>query len=135
MVRFLLSAAVLASVPLSASAQGLPIVGVWRCVMNSQPASIDMTVQLAPDQSLYAEGTYILNGTSAFYQIRGPGRWAVGPDNSMPGQTFVHMQVIPGNVATFSIHPAWIGDPNNMYALFQPPGGGGPVETACQRIG
>ena len=134
MFRWLFSVALVMATPHALLAQGLPVVGTWRCVMNSQPASIDITVQLAPDQSLFARGTYILNGTSAFYQIQGPGRWAVGPDDSAPGQTFAHMQVVPGNVASFTIHPAWIGDPNNLYTLFYPPGGG-VVETACQRIG
>jgi len=130
MKRLLVAAATLLT-PNIAHAQDLS--GIWHCVLNSAPANIDLMVQIQPDFSLYGEGSYILNGTSGFYEIRAYGRWAIGTDAALPGQKVVQLQFIPGNVAAFSLFPAWIGDPKALYSRVPDPIYGVPIETACQR--
>jgi len=107
--------------------------GTWRCVLNSSPVSIDVQVQFQPDGSAYAQGTYIINGTTAFYQIRGPGRYTYGPADSPPPGQIYRIQIAPGNVATFSMFVRPTGQPGMLYNTFRPPEGG-IVETSCQLV-
>lgn len=107
--------------------------GMWRCVLNSAPVSIDVQVQFQPDGSAYAQGTYIINGTTAFYQIQGPGRYTYGPAESPPPGSIYRIQIAPGNVATFSMFVRPTGQPGMLYNTFRPPEGG-VVETSCGRL-
>jgi hypothetical protein len=107
--------------------------GMWRCVLNSAPVSIDLQVQFQPDGSAFAQGTYILNGTSGFYQIQGPGRYIYGPADEPPPGMIYRIQFAPGNVATFSMFVRPTQTPGMLYNTYAPPGGG-IVETACQRL-
>lgn len=133
-MRRTLIAAAIAALPTSLAAQGQDVTGIWRCVMNSYPATIEMVVQVNLDQTLWGEGTIILNGTSAMHQVRAPGRWGIFPNEYRAGEYVVGMQFLPQNVATFSIYPGLIGDHNALYNLVPGSQPGTQVETACQRM-
>lgn len=139
MHRYLAMAA-MAVLPGLAQAQAQYIPGTWHCVMNSVPATVDMVVQLGADFTAYAEGTWILNQGPGMNgprvePIRAPGRWNLGADPSMPGQIVLALQLVPGNVPSFSIFPSWIGDPNALRSVVPSPVyPGTSVEYACQRL-
>ncbi|MCB1387986.1 MAG: hypothetical protein KDK12_02350 [Rhodobacteraceae bacterium] len=139
MFRFLVAAAFIGS-PSLALAQAQYIPGVWRCILNSVPANVDVVVQMAPDFTAYAEGTWILNPTPfmngpRIEQIRAAGRWGMGPDQGQPGATVLSLQLIPGNVPSFTLAPAWLGDPNALRSVLpDPERPGAYIETACQRL-
>lgn len=121
---------VLSPVPSQAQNAGA-LSGVWRCVMNSVPATVETTVYLAPDLSVVADGVVILNGTSGYYPYsRAPGRWSVGPAGN--GQVLVRIQIFPPNRPVFSLFVI-PRDINNMYNYFAQQDAR--VETACQRAG
>ena len=107
--------------------------GLWRCVLNSAPVSIDVQVQFQPDGSAYAQGTYIINGTSAFHQIEGPARYTYGPADEAPPGPIYRIQIVPGNVATFSMFVRPTGQPGMLYNTYYPPSGG-VMETSCARL-
>lgn len=139
MTRFF-AAALLAAFPALAQAQAQYRPGIWRCILNSAPATVDVTVQFGADFTAYAEGTWILNPTPMMNgprveAIRAPGRWTFGADPSQPGQTILQLQLIPGNVPSFSLFPAWIGDPNALHTrMLDPTYPGAMLEYACQRL-
>ena len=139
MLRFLLPAA-LALIPSLASAQAQYIPGRWRCILHSVPATVDVIVDMAPDFTAYAEGTWILNqgpgmNGPQIREIRAPGRWAFGPLPGMPSQQGLHLQLVPNNVPSFTLYPAWIGDPGAL-RTYVPDGAypGAMLEYACQRL-
>lgn len=100
--------------------------------MNSVPATVQLFANLRPDQTLTAQGTLILNGTSGYHQFSGAsGRWAVGRNEF--GQIVVQMQVIPRNYASFSIFAGITADPGILYSRIPDYTTGGQVETACRR--
>lgn len=111
-------------------------VGQWRCVVNAPAQSIDLQMQVNPDRTLFGRGTIIYNGTSAIYQVQGPGDWtALPPDQYVPHWNF-KFRMAPQNHAIFS----WFAGPRGggdgmLYNVFQNPQTGGVTETACERIG
>jgi len=136
MRRVLLTALFATLFASSAAAQQLPApVGLWRCVMNSAPASIDLQVQIAPDGSLFGQGSYILNQTSFFQQIQAPGRWLTIPagEPEFPNGGY-QLSFVPPNVASFSLFLQPTTTPGNLYNLWQNPQTGDRVETACQKL-
>lgn len=111
--------------------------GYWRCVSNSSYVSIDLQMQINPDQSLYAEGSIVYVQTSRIYNVRGPGRWLLSPPDASSPEYLFSFQVQPmdGNHAIFSIYARPTGTPNNLYNQFRNPQTGGVTETSCQRYG
>ncbi|MEM6488336.1 MAG: hypothetical protein AAF677_08720 [Pseudomonadota bacterium] len=128
----------LSALATAASAQIQPInpMGIWRCVVNGPAVSIDVQMQVNPDQTLFAQGTYILNGTSAFYTIQGGGQWLLAPPDASSPEYMYRFQIVPQQqVAAFPIFVRPTGDPSSLYNVFQNPQTGGVIESACQRIG
>lgn len=139
MLRFLLPA-LLATLPGFAQAQAQYMPGTWRCVQNSVPGTVDIVVQLGADYTAYAEGTWILNqgpgmNGPQIREIRAPGRWAFGPLPGLPSQQGLHLQIVPNNVPSFTLYPAWNGDPAAL-RTYVPDGAypGAMLEYACQRL-
>jgi len=121
----------------AAAAQGMPSppVGVWGCVVNSAPVTIELQMEVAPNQSLFGRGTIVYNGTSAIYQVQGQGDWsALPPDQFVPHWNF-KFRMFPSNHAIFSWFAGPTDSPNHLYNFFTNPQTGDQVETACQRIG
>ena len=128
--------AVLALLPMSsAMAQPTNPAGIWRCVVNSNIVSIDMTYQINPDFSLAGQGSIVYIATSRIYQVQGYGRWSASPPDASSNQWLYRLQIAPQNHAMFSVFPRPTNDPNFMNNVFQDPQTGGVTETSCQRIG
>ncbi|MEL7099138.1 MAG: hypothetical protein AAGM84_09955 [Pseudomonadota bacterium] len=137
MTRFLTALFALLLLALPASAQMVNPAGYWRCVSNSQVVSIDLELQVAPNQQLQHRGSIIYVQTNRVFQVQGFGRWAVIPPDQ-PGQSpLVHFQMQPaaGNHAIFSVYARPTGNPNFMNNRFQNPQTGNLIETSCQRLG
>jgi hypothetical protein len=121
----------------SAQAQGMNPAGFWRCIVNNEIVSIDVQVQIAPDQSLQFAGGIIYVQTSRAFQVQGPGRWLLSPpEPGYPGGLFrFQMQPAAGNHAIFSMFAAPTGDPNFLANQFYNPQTGTTTHTNCQRLG
>ncbi|MEP5729675.1 MAG: hypothetical protein ABJL67_09885 [Sulfitobacter sp.] len=113
------------------------IVGYWRCVSNSDIVSIDLQLQINPDNSLYGEGSIVYVQTSRIFNVRGPGRWLLGPPDASSPEYLYSFQLHPmdGNHAIFSIYARPTGAPNGLYNYWYNPQTGGATETSCQRLG
>ncbi|QIE44196.1 hypothetical protein G5B38_00875 [Pseudohalocynthiibacter aestuariivivens] len=140
-MRFLqlLSCLLAGLLPASLGAQIQPTnpAGYWRCVANSPVYSIDLELQINPDQSLYHRGTIIYAQTSGIYHVSGGGRWLLSPPDAGSSQYLFHFQMHPqaGNHAIFSVYARPTGDPQFLSNQFQDPQTGAVVDTRCQRLG
>lgn len=137
MIRRLLTAvAAVVFSALPATAQNMPApVGLWDCVMNGPTVSIQLRIQVAPDSSVFGQGSITYIGTSRIYQVRGPGRWSpVPPEAGAPRWTY-GFQIQPQNHAIFTIYAAPTNQPNYLYNVYNHPHNGSVTETACTRIG
>ena len=122
--------------PLPLLAQSNPA-GFWRCVVNSNIVSIDVQLQIAPNQQLQFQGSIVYVNTGRIYNVRGPGRWLLSPpeQNYPQGLFRFQMQPMDGNHAIFSMFAAPTGDPNFLANQFYNPQSGTTTDTRCQRIG
>ena len=121
----------------TAQAQGVNPAGFWRCVMNNGIVSIDLQMQIAPNQSLQFQGGIYYVQTGRSFNVRGPGRWSLSPGSQQyPAGLFTfQMQPIDGNHAIFSIFAAPTGDANFLANQFFNQQAGSTTETRCQRLG
>ncbi|MDX1742403.1 MAG: hypothetical protein R3186_02250, partial [Ruegeria sp.] len=106
---------------LAAQIQPTNPAGYWRCVVNSPIYSIDLELQIYPDQSLYHQGTIIYAQTSGIYNVRGGGRWLLSPPDVSSSEYLFHFQMHPqdGNHAIFSVYARPTGDPQFLSNRFQ----------------
>ncbi|GAA6198858.1 hypothetical protein [Aquicoccus sp. SU-CL01552] len=139
MFRYLFLAVLAVLLPLAAAAQqAAPVpnlAGMWRCVSNSQTVSIDLQLQVYPNQQLQGRGTIVYVNTSRIYNVQGAGTWSIAPPDAQVPQWLIRFQLAPQNHAIFSIFARPTGDPYSLYNLFQDPQSGSVVETSCARIG
>ncbi|MEZ5675748.1 hypothetical protein SAMN06265173_10413 [Thalassovita litoralis] len=128
----------LPSVSMGQSQQTYPVpnlAGVWRCVSNSPVVSIDLYLQVYPNQQLQGQGSIVYAGTGRIYNVQGGGAWSVSPPDPQETQWLIRFQLMPQNHAVFSIFARPTGDPNGLYNMFYHPQTGETVETSCARIG
>ncbi|MGR1582169.1 hypothetical protein ACSSNL_11955 [Thalassobius sp. S69A] len=112
------------------------LAGQWRCVSNSPAVSIDVYLQVYPNQQLQGQGTVVYPATSRIYNVQGPGTWTVAPPDQQYPQWLIRFQLVPqGNHASFSIFARPTGEPNGLYNSFYNPQTGHVVETSCARLG
>jgi len=109
--------------------------GKWRCVVDSNYVSIDLTADIAEAGSLSAQGSIVYKGTTKIYEVSGQGDWtALPPDPSSPNWIF-KFRLQPSNHAIFSWFARPTSSPNHLTNRFVVPNNGGVVETNCERIG
>ena len=109
-------------------------VGSWRCIVESNWVTIDLTANIAPDETLSAQGTLIYKVTHKTFQVAGQGSWtALPPDQTSPNWLF-HFRLHPSNHAIFSWFAAPTDSPNHLRNRFVSPQTGSVVETHCERI-
>lgn len=116
--------------------------GKWRCINNATtPDNLglvtDMTMQVNPDQTLYAQGSIVYTATNQIYNIQGRGNWAFFPPDPSSPEWLLKFHIVPqnGNHASFPIMSRPTHDPNSLYYFFQHPHTGAVSETRCGRIG
>lgn len=135
----LFAALCLVALPLSSQAQQVfpvpNLAGMWRCVSNSQVVSIDVYLQVYPNQQLQGQGTIVYPATARIYNVQGAGSWSVAPPDPQNAQWLIRFQLVPQNHAAFSIFARPTGAPNGLYNLFYNPQTGNTVETSCARTG
>lgn len=102
---------------------------------NSNVVSIDLQMQINPDQPLFHQGSIVHVQTSRIFNVRGQGPWWLNLPGAGSNAYMFSFQMQPpdGNHAIFSIFARPMGDPNFMNNRFQDPQTGGVKETACQR--
>ncbi|MEO0936541.1 MAG: hypothetical protein AAFY38_00130 [Pseudomonadota bacterium] len=122
---------------LPVAAQQMNPAGYWRCVSNSQIVSIDLELQIAPNQQLQHRGSIIYVQTNRVFQVQGFGRWSLLPDDQTgQGPAFqFQMQPAAGNHAIFSIFARPTNDPRFLSNSFYNPQTGTTTNTSCQRLG
>lgn len=109
--------------------------GTWRCIVNSNIVSIDLTANINANGSLLGKGTIVYLGTSRIVNVQGQGDWvALPPDASSPEWLF-KFRMHPSNHAIFSWYARPTESPNHLRHRFVMPDQSGTVETTCERIG
>ena len=129
--------ALLGAAPLAAQVQPGNPAGLWRCIVNSSVTSIDLYLQVAPNQTLLHQGSVVYVNTGRIYNVRGAGRWLLLPPDATANHYTFRFQIQPmdGNHAIFSIFAGFLGDPNFLGHTFVNNQTGQSTDTRCQRIG
>ena len=109
--------------------------GQWRCVVNSNVVSIDLTANISGNGELSGQGTIVYVATSRIYQVSGKGDWTALPPDPSSTDWLFKFRLQPSNHAIFSWFAAPTESPNHMQNRFVVPNGGGVVETNCERTG
>ncbi len=121
------------ALPLAAQSRG-PAPGIWRCVVNSDIVSIDITFQIDASQALIGQGTIVYMATGRIVPVQGAGSWAaLPPDHTSPDWLYRFQMAPVANHAVFSLYARPTEDPNFLYNDFRD--ATGRSETACQRVG
>lgn len=109
--------------------------GQWRCIVNSNPVTIDLVARISENGSLSGRGTILYVATNKIYEVSGQGDWTVFPPDANSPKWLFKFRLQPSNHAIFSWFASPTASPNHLQNRFVVPNNGGVVETNCERIG
>lgn len=109
-------------------------IGTWRCIVNSDIVSIDVTATIAGDGTLNGQGYIVYVYTNKIYNVSGKGDWLALPPDQDSSNWLFKFRLHPSNHPIFSWFASPTDSPNHLYNRFVVPDRGSVVETNCERV-
>ena len=120
--------------PAAALSQPHPPVGVWDCLVNSQQVSIQLRMQVAPNQTLIGRAQIVYAQSGKTVSVQGNGDWSGLPPEPGFNEWLFSFRMFPQDHANFSWFARPTHDPGFLTNTFQNPNGM-ITQTNCQRVG